>query len=57
MMLDHSDRISAPIAALDARIQEAIGPFSRPANDEEQHKPVARLRRLSSRLAGGLRPG
>jgi transposase len=28
MMLDHNDRISAQIAALDARIQEAIGPFS-----------------------------
>ena len=31
MMLDNSDRISAQIAALDARIEEAIGPFSRPA--------------------------
>ena len=31
MMLDNSDRISAQIAALDTRIQEAIGPFSRPA--------------------------
>ena len=28
MMLDNSDRISAQIAALDDRIQEAIGPFS-----------------------------
>jgi transposase len=28
MMLDNSDRLSAQIAALDARIQEAIGPFS-----------------------------
>jgi transposase len=28
MMLDNSDRISAQIAALDARIEEAIGPFS-----------------------------
>ena len=27
-MLDNSDRISAQIAALDARIEEAIGPFS-----------------------------
>jgi transposase len=31
MMLDNSDRISAQIAVLDVRIQEAIGPFSRPA--------------------------
>ena len=31
MMLDNSDHISAQIAALDARIEEAIGPFSRPA--------------------------
>ena len=31
MMLDNSDRISAQIAALDARIEEAIGPFCRPA--------------------------
>jgi transposase len=31
MMLDNSDRISAQIAALDARIEEAIGPFSRQA--------------------------
>src|SRR6187431_2591090 len=31
MMLDNSDRISAQIAVLDARIAEAIGPFSRPA--------------------------
>ena len=31
MMLDHTDRISAQIAALDARIAEAIGPFSRQA--------------------------
>jgi transposase len=31
MMFDNSDRISAQIAALDARIEEAIGPFSRPA--------------------------
>lgn len=31
MMLDNSDRISAQIAALDARIKEAIGPFSQPA--------------------------
>ena len=28
MMLDNSDRISAQIAALDARIEEQIGPFS-----------------------------
>ena len=28
MMLDNSDRLSAQIATLDARIQEAIGPFS-----------------------------
>src|SRR4029077_1891735 len=28
MMLDNNDRISAQIAALDARIEEAIGPFS-----------------------------
>ena len=28
MMLDNSDRISAQIAALDTRIEEAIGPFS-----------------------------
>jgi transposase len=28
MMLDNNDRISAQITALDARIQEAIGPFS-----------------------------
>ena len=28
MMLDNSDRISAQIAALDARIEEAISPFS-----------------------------
>src|ERR1700752_4992194 len=27
MMLDNTDRISAQIAALDARIEEAIGPF------------------------------
>ena len=33
MMLDNSDRISAQIAELDARIEEAISPFSarRPA--------------------------
>src|SRR6478672_10345541 len=31
MMLDNIDRIGAQIAALDARIAEAIGPFSRPA--------------------------
>jgi transposase len=31
MMLDNSDRISAQIAVLDARIEQAIGPFSRPA--------------------------
>ena len=31
MMLDNIDRISAQIAGLDARIAEAIGPFSRPA--------------------------
>jgi transposase len=31
MMLDNSDRISAQIAVLDARIQVAIGPFSQPA--------------------------
>ena len=31
MMLDNTDRISAQIAALDARIAEAIGPFSRQA--------------------------
>lgn len=31
MMLDNSDRIGAQIAALDARIEEAIGPFSRQA--------------------------
>ena len=31
MMLDNTDRISAQIAALDARIEEAIGPFSQPA--------------------------
>ena len=31
MMLDNIDRISAQIAALDARIEEAIGPFSRQA--------------------------
>ena len=30
MMLDNTDRISAQIAALDARIEEAIGPFSAP---------------------------
>ena len=29
MMLDNVDRISAQIAASDARITEAIGPFSR----------------------------
>ena len=28
MMLDNADRISAQIAELDARIEEAIGPFS-----------------------------
>ena len=28
MMLDNSDRIGGQIAALDARIEEAIGPFS-----------------------------
>ena len=31
MMLDNSDRLTAQIAALDARIEEAIGPFSRQA--------------------------
>jgi transposase len=31
MMLDNSDRISAQIAVLDARIEETIGPFSRQA--------------------------
>ena len=31
MMLDNTDRISAQIGALDARIEEAIGPFSAPA--------------------------
>ena len=31
MMLDNIDRIGAQIAALDVRIAEAIGPFSRPA--------------------------
>ena len=31
MMLDNSDRISAQIAVLEARIAEAIGPFCRPA--------------------------
>ena len=31
MMLDNIDRISAQIAALDARIAETIGPFSRQA--------------------------
>ena len=31
MMLDNSDRISAQIGALDARIEEAIGPFSQHA--------------------------
>jgi transposase len=31
MMLDNIDRIGAQIAALDARIAEAIGPFSRQA--------------------------
>jgi transposase len=31
MMLDNSDRISAQITELDARIEEAIGPFSRQA--------------------------
>ena len=30
MMLDNTDRISAQIAALDARIQEQIGPFCGP---------------------------
>ena len=30
MMLDNTDRISAQIAALDARIEEAIDPFLRP---------------------------
>ena len=28
MMLDNTDRLSAQIAALDARIEEEIGPFS-----------------------------
>ena len=28
MMLDNTDRISAQIAALDARIEEAVAPFS-----------------------------
>jgi len=31
MMLDNIDRIGAQIAALDARIAEAMGPFSRQA--------------------------
>jgi transposase len=31
MMLDNSDRLTAQIAALDAKIEEAIGPFSRQA--------------------------
>ena len=31
MMLDNIDRTGAQIAALDARIAEAIGPFARPA--------------------------
>ena len=31
MMLDNSDRISAQIAVRDARIEESIGPFCRPA--------------------------
>ena len=30
MMLENRDCISAQIAALDARIEEAIGPFCRP---------------------------